>query len=384
MNTLTGKELKSLLALIGKPCVSLYQPTRPGGAEQDPIQFKNLIVEAEEIALEKGMTGDAVKKMFRPARRLLSDAEFWRNAGEGLAVFMTPTQMRWYRLRKPVAPRVVVGERFFVKPLLSLLDREARFYVLGLNPKRIHLWEGDAEGVHEIELHAMPTSLAEALQLHDRDEPLEFHSHKVGGHWDTVFHGQGVGIDTAKDDLFLYFQKIDRGLHEYLPARAPLILAGVEYLWPIYRKANRHPHLVEEGIPGNAERWSMRDLHEHGWNLVRERFEQPVRAVRGQYAALAGTGRTCHDPVETVQAACAGRLEALMIAGDRETWGGWDPAKNEVVVHPQAMNGDEDLANLAAIHAAEHGAKVFVLPTRDMPEQAGIAGIYWLPHVKHG
>lgn len=383
MNTFTAKDLKLLLALSGRPCVSLYQPTRPGGAEQDPIQFKNLIAEAEEIVVKKGLNEDGVKKMFRPAKHLYNDLEFWRGTSEGLAVFMTPSAMRWYRLRKPIAPRVIVGERFFVKPLLSLLDREAKFFVLGLSPKRIHLWEGDAGALREVELKTMPTSLAEALRLHDRDEPLEFHSHNIGGHWATIYHGQGVGIDTAKDDLLVYFQRIDRSLRDYLPEKAPLILAGVEYLWPIYRKANHYPNLMDHGIPGNPERWTMRELHERAWKVVADRFEQPLHAVRGQFVALAGTGRTCHEPVETVRAACEGRLEALMVAGDRETWGEWNPASNEVTVHPHAANGDEDLANLAAIHAATHGAKVFVLPTREMPEQAALAGIYWLPRAKH-
>src|SRR5206468_5049385 len=111
------------------------------------------------------------------------------------------------------------------------------------------------------------------------------------------------------------------------------------------------------------------------WEIVRARFEQPLHNVRNQYAALAGTGRTCHDASETVRAACEGRLETLMVAVDRETWGKWNPDQNEIAVHPQPMIGDEDLLNLAAINAASHGAKVFVLPTRDMPDASAAVGI---------
>ena len=384
MDTITAKELKTLLDLTGKPCMSFYQPTQPGGAEKDPIQWKNLVSAAEDRLLKNGMDEDAVKKMLRPARRVIEDRDFWKNTSEGLAAFFTPEEQRWYRLKRAFAPRVIVGQRFFVKPLLAMMESHDHYYVLSLNQKRIHLWEGDATELREIELKAMPTSLAEALRFHDRDEPLEYHTHKVGGHWAAVFHGQGVGIDTVKDDLLLYFQKIDRGLHEYLPAKAPLILAGVEYLWPIYRKANRHPHLLEHGIPGNPERWSARELHERTWALVRERFEQPIRSARDRFAGLAGTGRTCKDPAETIRAACEGRLETLMVALDREAWGEWNAAKNEAAFHLQPTNGAEDLLNLAAIQAATHGAKVFVLPAREMPEESAIAGIYWTPSAKHG
>lgn len=384
MNTITAKELKSLLSLPGQPCLSFYQPTEPGGAEKDPIMFKNLVADAEDRLLARKMDEDAVKKLLRPARQLLTDHDFWKNGSEGLAVFLTPNEMRWYRMRQPFGPRVMVGARFFVKPLLAQLEPHDRFFVLSLNQKRIRLWEGDANALREIELKAMPTSLAEALRFHDRDEPLEYHTIKVGGHWSAMFHGQGVGIDTVKDDLLLYFQKIDRGLHEYLPDKAPLILAGVEYLWPIYRKANRHSRLLEHGIAGNTEQWSARQLHEKALALIREGFETPVHNVRNQYAALAGTGRTCKEPDETVRAACHGRLETLLVALDREAWGRWNADSDEVVVHAQPLNGDEDLLNLAAINASAHGAKVFVVPAREMPGANTIAGIYWLPAAKHG
>jgi hypothetical protein len=385
MDSITATELKALLKLPGPPYVSLYQPTRPGGGEEDPIQFKNLIAEAEKQLTRTAMDEDDVKKMFRPATRLLKDAEFWRNTGEGLAFFLTPTAHRGYRLPTAFTPSVTVGARFHVKPILPLVNRHDSFFVLALNQKHIRLWEGDANGLLEVELKTMPTSLAEALRFHDRDEPLLFHGPRTRvGSWGAIFSGQGVGIDTVKRDLLLYFQKIDRGLHEYLPAKAPLILASVEYLWSIYRKANRHPHLMDRGIAGNAEQWSLKELHAKAVEIVRERFERQIRQTRDRFAALAGTGRTCKEPAETVRAACDGRLETLMVALDREAWGEWDPAARSFAVHPERLNGDEDLLNLAAIKAAAHGAKVFVLPAHDMPEASPIAGIYWTPPAKHG
>jgi hypothetical protein len=384
MDTITANEIKTLLNLPGTPCLSFYQPTQQGGGAKDPIQWKNLVTEAEDRLLRSKMDEDAVKKLLRPAKKLIEDKEFWKRTSEGLAAFFTPEEQRIYRLPKPVTPGVTVGPRFFVKPLLAMLEPMDRYYVLALNQKRIRLWEGSATQLREIELKAMPTSLAEALRFHDRDEPLMFHGPRTSvGSWGAVFSGQGVGIDTVKDDLLLYFQKIDRGLHDYLPPKAPLVLAGVEYLWPIYRKANRHPHLLEQGIPGNSERWSAKELHERSCALVRERIERPTHNARERFAGLAGTGRTCKEPAETIRAACEGRLETLMVALDRVAWGEWDAATQEPRVHSEPMNGDEDLLNVAAIHAAEHGAKVFVLLAREMPEDSVIAGIYWTPAAKH-
>jgi len=307
METITNKELTSLLKLPGQPCVSFYEPTQPGGAAKDPIQFKNLIAQAE-AKLRKSMDEDAAKKMLRPARRLLDERDFWKNTSEGLAFFLTPQEHRCYRLRRAFTPCVMVGPRFFVKPLFALIDAAPHYYVLALNQNHLRLWEGDASMLREVELKTMPTSLAEALKTHDRDETVSLRTIHGGSNASAaLFYGLGGGVDTAKDDLLQYFQKVDRGLHDYLPAKAPLILAGVEYLWPIYRRANRHPHLLEHGIPGNPERCSAKELHERAWNLVRERYEEPIRKARERFAALAGTGRTCSNPPEVIGAACQGR-----------------------------------------------------------------------------
>jgi len=51
--------------------------------------------------------------------------------------------------------------------------------------------------------------------------------------------------------------------------KAPLVLAGVEYLFPIYQEANTYPDLVEEGITGNPENLKPEELHDlvGQWNL---------------------------------------------------------------------------------------------------------------------
>src|SRR5436190_297469 len=48
MNTFTPADVKALLQEPGKPCVSIYMPTEPGGSEQDFILWKDLLKQAEE------------------------------------------------------------------------------------------------------------------------------------------------------------------------------------------------------------------------------------------------------------------------------------------------------------------------------------------------
>ena len=115
--------------------------------------------------------------------------------------------------------------------------------------------EGTGRNVQEIELESVPKSLDEALQYDELEKQVRFRTGSVsGGTGMAMVSGHGGVADDTKDNLLKYFRLIDRGLHDLLrDERAPLVLAGVEYLFPIYREANTYPHLIEEGIPGNPK-----------------------------------------------------------------------------------------------------------------------------------
>jgi hypothetical protein len=80
-----------------------------------------------------------------------------------------------------------------------------------------------------------------------------------------------------------------------------LVLAGVEYYFPIYREANSYPHLVEGVVAGNPEAQTIVDLHQRALGLVAPRFESDLAEASARYRALAGTGRTSNRVVETVR-----------------------------------------------------------------------------------
>ena len=108
----------------------------------------------------------------------------------------------------------------------------------------------------EVALPQVPKSLAEALQFDDPEQQLQFHTGapRGDGRQTAVFHGQGGAKENAKDDILEYFRQIDQGLHPVLrDERAPLVLAGVDYLHPIYRQANTYPHLLDQGLTGNCD-----------------------------------------------------------------------------------------------------------------------------------
>ncbi|MBI3029655.1 MAG: hypothetical protein HYY64_09110 [Candidatus Rokubacteria bacterium] len=367
------------MAVREEPCVSIFMPSHRAGAatKQDPIRLKNLLRQAEERLLDAGLRRPQAKALLKPASALLDDSLFWRYQSDGLAVFVAPGGARRYRLPYRFDELVVVAGRFHLKPLLPLFTGEGRFYVLALSQNEVRLLQGTRHSVDEVELNTVPPSLAEALKYDDPEKQLQFHTRTPGGAGPrpAIFHGHGTG--DVKDDLLRYFQQIDRGLRELLrDEQAPLVLAGVEYLLPIYRQASGYPHVVEEGITGNPEGTRAKELHAQAWAIVEPRFLEAREAAAARYRQLAGSGAASADLREILPAAAHGRVDFLFVAVGVQRWGTFDPDTGAVELHEEAAAGDEDLLDRAALETLTSAGVVYAAEPPLVPADAPLAAVF--------
>jgi hypothetical protein len=388
MDLFTRDDLKTLLAEHPSPCISLFMPAHRGGAQEDPIRWRKHLAEAGEHLAKAGWRAAEVKELLAPGRRLLEDAAFWKNQNDGLAAFMAPQFLRLFRLPLVLQDGVVVADRFSVIPLLPFLSGNGRFFVLALSQSAVRLLQGTRDSVSEVDLQCVPQNLAEALLTHEPMEPFSFFGRRAregAGSRAGIFHGHGVGIDDAKEELLHYFQKIDRALHPLLrEEQAPLVLAAVDYLQPIYRQASTYAQLLEQGVEGNPDRLSNWELHERAWPLVKPHFAEAQQRAAAQYRQLAGTGHASGDLEMVVAAAYKGRVETLFVALGRPIWGTFDPTTGRAEPHQEALDGDVDLLDLAVAHTLTHGRTVYAVEPEQVPSKTDVAAIFCLPLPKHG
>jgi hypothetical protein len=381
MDLLPGTELDKL---TGKPrgaCVSIFLPTHRAGAEtrQDPIRLKNLLDEAEERLVARGLRTPETGRLLEPPRDLLADDAFWRHQGDGLALFLSSDEFRYYRLPLSFEELVVVADRYHLKPLLPLLVEDGQFYVLALSQNGVRLLQATRHTVEEVELKDVPESLADALNRDGQEKQLQFHTGTSGGGGSrpAVFHGHGIGDEGSKDDILRYFRQVDRGVWELLKGRwAPLVLAGVAYLLPIYREASAYPNLVDEGVTGNPEGLRAQELHEKTWEVMRTRFLKAQREAIVRYEQYAGTGLTSTDLETVVPAAYFGRVDLLFVTNGSHRWGIFDPAAGEARLHRKTEARDGDLVDFAAVQTLLNGGTVYALDPEEMPEEADVTSVF--------
>jgi hypothetical protein len=385
MDILNKDDLKALLETSGKLCVSLYMPTHRFGREQqqDPIRFKNLISKAREELLETGLRMPEVQELMRPAESLLKDDDFWQHQSDGLALFLSPGFSQTYRLPSSFEELVVIANNFHVKPLLPLLSKDGKFYILALSMNQVRLFLGTRYTINKIDLDNIPTNIQEALRMDDPEKHSDFHTGTGNttstGMRQAIFHGHGAEEAEEKTNILRFFQQIDRGLKNLLEEKnIPMILAGVDYLLPIYHEANTYAGLLDEGLKGNPEDVPEKELHKLAWKLVEPIFKEDQKQAIGRFEQLRGqeSEQVSTDLRAIIRAAHFGRVATLFVSPGMQLWGRFD-APNDTLEHHQEFHpGDRDLLDLAAVKSLLKGGSVYALKPDKMPEKAQLAAIY--------
>lgn len=235
----------------------MFLPIHRAGreVEQAPIRLKNLLRQATDALKTDGVRAAEIGRLLAPLRRLLDDRLFWQYQSDGLALFSRPGWWRSFRVPLDLPELAVVDDRFHVSPLLPLLVGDRRFFVLAFSQNQIRLLEGTRDRVEEIDLPGVPLGVRDALQGQEVQKQLQLYVADRGGVGaGGIYHGHGHPGDGQAERILRYFRKVDRGLREVLAGeRAPMVLAAVGHLAPIWRKANTYPQLVDEVLAGSPE-----------------------------------------------------------------------------------------------------------------------------------
>jgi hypothetical protein len=393
---LTRQDLEDLAtakASNGLPCLSVYLPTiRGGDTLQNPIRLKNQLHTATAELAEWGLRRPVVEDFLAPVRALLSDHDFLHAPSDGLALFRGKELFRSWRLPLALNELALVEDRFHLKPLFQLLVEGGGFYILTLSLKQVRLLRADRWSAEEIDLGDLPRVFREAMaRLGDRFSQIRSGtaSHLKGLSRQPIVHGHQAREDHLKAEIRQYFLRIDDGLAKvHLERSAPVVLAGVEYLLAMYHETSGYPHLLAEGLTGNADHLKPEELHRAAWEIVEPVLGVDLREAAARFEERIGTGLASSQVEEVVPAAHDGRVEALFAARGMRLWGRYDPGAREVVIdghhaplhggaeRPRPQRGSQDLADLAAVQTFLHKGTVYVLDADRMPGRQALAAVF--------
>jgi hypothetical protein len=381
MDPISRSELRKLIDVEQKPCVSLYFPTHRAGVDtlQDPIRLKNLIREAERRLEERGDQAPIIREVLEPLRELVDQYEFWQHQADGLALFSSRDILRRYRVSFPVPELAVVATRFHLKPLLPAMEANQRFYLLALSQDAAKVYEANHQSITEMAIPDMPESPIISPGARGAERQLQSHTadRRSSGRRAAIFHGHGAGEEDRKQLLLSYFRRVDETVRRKLgDEHVPVVLAAVDYLCPIYRQAGSNPNLLTEEIHGNPASFASEELHRLAWGIASSHFQEDRSKAVDEYHQLWHTQRTSKDLPAIVTAARQGRVKVLFVAVGVQEWGHVDPSSAEAVQVEQRSAQDQDLLNVAAIETFIAGGTVYAVPPDEVPGRGSVAAVF--------
>ena len=362
-------DLDELVAVDARPAVSIYLPTHVAGREirQDPIRLKNPLSSVAE-RLAATWRRPEIEDFLGPAESLVGDEEFWRHQQQGLSAFLAPGFNRIHKLPIPVPEETFLGDHFFIKPLLPLIEDAGSFWLLTISAKHTHLYHGSRWEFAEDKDIDLPQGVGRIRAMTDYEETQ--YASPVGRRG-TLAHAQSFGEapeELRKSELIEFLHRVTSVAEAHLKGNpAPVILAAHPEIQGHFREIAGWKEIQPDGISENPDALTEDELHRRAYALVEPKLAETRAAAVDRLNALLPAGKATTKPEEIVKAARYARVDTLFLAGDDHLWGWFDELEDRVVAHGSAAYGDIDLLEFAALMTLRHGGSVMIAPREALP-----------------
>ncbi|MEA1887535.1 MAG: hypothetical protein U9N72_10045 [Bacteroidota bacterium] len=302
---------------------------------------------------------------------MLEDENFWRNQSDGIAIFIKRNGMKWFTLPVHFEEKVYIGDHFYLLPLFPFFNDDGEFYLLALSQKEVKLYECSKNYITEIVIEDLIPGSLEDVVGYDYEEKSLQHRTGHGGDGGAMFHGQGRSKDEDKDEIVKYFRAVDKGLMKLLANdKKTMVLACVDYHFPVYQRISSYPNLFDRFINGNPDNEDPLVLHSEAWLLIKEYFRKQRENKITMFRELSGSGKTAVILDEIVRASVDGRLDTLFIVSGKDKYGTYDSEKRKLnISRGERKRNEVSLFNFSAINTLLNGGWVYISTEDEMPSK---------------
>ena len=357
----TSAEITRLLAVTGRPCVSIYLPTTPDtdDAETERIGWKNSTAEAINRLTEDGVEKRTIWEFERLFEDVVEDDGFWFYQANTLAVFTDGQNLRSYHLPNRLEAAVNVGDRYLVKPLLRSITFPQACFVLAIGGGSVRLIEVGADyGPFDVAVEGMPSDAASAAgmaSIADRSPKRRLQG------------SEGQKLRTEQ-----FARAVDRAVRTHLRGHElPLILAAAEPMASIYRGVSTAHDLADEVIPGAPDRVSDHELAASAREILDRLYARQVQELHELFGERDGQRRVATDLTDLARAATYGMIDTLIVDIDSVVPGSIDD--DGAVTFGESGN---DIVDEVARRVLAASGRVIALRASDIPRGGVAAAIF--------
>jgi hypothetical protein len=364
----TRAEIERLSERREAPAVSLYLATSPLSqeTETDGLRLKHLLGDAVKQMEAAGTPKRSIWPMEEAVEEIAEDYGFWQEQANSLAVFLTPTSTRTFRLPNKLHDLAEVSDRFHLKPLLRAVTFPHNAYILAISIGGVRLIEMTADlPPHVVQVPNMPKDFNDALGKRS-------HLASRG----AVRSGKQV----SEHALFArYCRVVDGVLRPVLSGHErPLIVAAAEPLASICKSVMSYPHTAGQVISGSADHTPDHELAEAARGILDAIYADEVKAIARLYDEREGNARATADVAQAARAATFGAVDTLIFDMDEVVHGTIDD-DGAVSFADEATAENYGIVDEIAARALRSGARLMAARKDDIPGGGSLAAILRYP-----
>jgi hypothetical protein len=376
---LTKDDLKELAGYRSECCITIVIPTHRAGMEvnenQDLIVFKNELQDIKKKLEEKFTDPARVERILEPAFELMREDQFWRNQGDGLAVFIAEGFFRYTKLPFTPEKECIINNSFYLINLLSVLNTNSKdeFYLLLIRRDKTKLYKVDTRGMQELKVEEMPENINSVINFEEKGkEYMETQDRQNTDKPEHVNAGRPEKVIVG-----LYIEKIDEAFQKQATPEKnrPLLLVGQSELLEAFRKTSKYDNLVDTDLELTDEHADNSKLFSQAKERIESRSNQERDERLETYYNSIATPLSNSMPESVIPAAFYSQVRSLFVEKGAHIWGSFDAQNNKLEMHANREEGDDCLVEKAAVQTILNGGEVFVMEKEKMPKGATIAAL---------
>lgn len=398
---------KDLYEAAEPPYVSIYLPvhhdTRAGGRTWwDEIAYKDAV----KLAMAD-LGRDYAREQYKGIAARLDYLEHhpnyftWENTQGTIAFLVSNTDVYVYMLSiQTDKPLVVVGDEYYIKPLVRRYEHDLHYYVLMLSNDRFGFVEGSKDSLRRLPMPVIDENGIPHQVEADFSEPFANSEEKADdphaeagaldyatleGHM-SAYHGWLSSNEVKQEEGEKFFRYVNWAVSNSFKLHdpTPVIIAGLPKQQSEFRRICTIHDVVEQGIEKDPAGLDYPTLLADAVGIMEGLRDQRLSQMKERFDYEESKGKASADPVSVAQAVFDKKVAVLMVARGKSLPGSYDSADGSVRFDADPDVADDKLYDTAAPDVADslaqavlkQGGEVVVLPPDQMPAESSVAAIY--------